>query len=78
MARTLSAGQVRSIVHALAEAGTTLEQLVQLMRSEAGLLPIGTPVAIGTLRALIRHAQQSLLEAAITDVQIEILEAAAQ
>jgi hypothetical protein len=75
MRRTLTSAEVHSIVDALSASIDALNQLVELTRHENGLLPIGVPASVGTLRALIGYSRSKLLQAAVGDVHVESLEA---
>jgi hypothetical protein len=78
MPRTLSAAELRAILNALNASAEALDQLTQLVRNECGLLPLGVPTAIGSLRSYVNYARSTLLKAAIGELQIECLEEAAQ
>jgi hypothetical protein len=74
--RRLSASEVHAIVDALSASIDALNQLVELVRTETGPLPIGVPTSVGTMRALIGYARSKLLQATIGELQIECPEAA--
>jgi hypothetical protein len=73
---TLSAAELRAVINALNASAEALEQLTQLVRDECGLLPLGAPTAIGSLRGYVNYARATLLKAAIGELQLECPEAA--
>jgi hypothetical protein len=46
------------------------------MRDQSGLLPLGVPTAIGSLRGYVNYARSTLLKAVIGELQIEVVDAA--
>jgi hypothetical protein len=68
--RSLSASEVHAVIDALSASIDALNQLVEIVRTEAGPLPIGVPTSVGTMRGLIGFAHSTLLKVAITDVTV--------